>query len=256
MSDKLKVSKVESKGYGIIYKLPMQDKDLDVVAKAFYAYICSYAGAGDKAFPTIERICSDLNVSRQRLLRHRKALEEKGYITVTKVTNPNGTFKHNEYKINKELEPALQNPPMDEPALQNPPMDNVTTNNNIFNNNIINNKINKDSLSEDKSSDVAAVMKFYKTLEKVPRVVSFSDKRKKHINARLREYGLEVVKQTLIKATESNFLVSNIGKQNFYDLDWIFNQNNFVKILEGKYDNKKTNNINNKEIEINFEEVF
>lgn len=139
--DSLKLSKVESKGYGVIYKLPMQDKDLDVVAKAFYAYICSYAGAGDTAFPGMDKICDDLGVSRQRLERHRKVLVDKGYITITQVKE-NGRFARNEYKINKEVAPLLQNTTTEKPTTEIPTTENVTYNNNIFNNNSINNNSN------------------------------------------------------------------------------------------------------------------
>ena len=138
MEDKLKLQKVESKGYGVIYKLPMLDKELDVVAKAFYAYICSYAGAGDTAFPGMDKICNDLGVSRQRLERHRKVLIEKGYITIKQVKD-NGRFSHNEYTINKTLSPMLQNATTEKPTTEIPTTENVTYNNNSFNNNSINN---------------------------------------------------------------------------------------------------------------------
>jgi hypothetical protein len=136
--DKLKSDEVSSKGYGIIYKMPMLDTDLDVVAKAFYAYLCSYAGAGDTAFPGMDKICNDLQVSRQRLERHRKVLVDKGYITVKQVKGEKGRFKHNEYLINKELSPLLRFPTTDEPTTEN-----VTTNNNSLNNN--NNNINNNT---------------------------------------------------------------------------------------------------------------
>ena len=145
--DKLKFDKVESKGYGVIYKLPMLDTELDVVAKAFYAYICSYAGAGDTAFPGMDKICHDLGVSRQRLERHRKALIEKGYITIKQVKDK-GRFSHNEYTINKTLSPMLQNATTEKPTTEKPTTENVTYNNNIFNNNNINNNSNnKDIVS-------------------------------------------------------------------------------------------------------------
>ena len=143
MEDKLKLEKVESKGYGVIYKLPMLDKELDVVAKAFYAYLCSYAGAGDSAFPSMDKICYDLGVSRQRLERHRKALIKKGYITIKQVKDK-GRFSHNEYTINKTLSPMLQNattekPTTEKPTTEKPTSENVTYNNNSINNNSINN---------------------------------------------------------------------------------------------------------------------
>ncbi len=52
-NDTLHVEGVRSRGFGIIPKLVMQDKRLTGDAKAIYAYFCSYAGAGDTAFPIV-----------------------------------------------------------------------------------------------------------------------------------------------------------------------------------------------------------
>jgi len=133
------------KGYGTIPKLVMQDKDLDVVAKAFYAYLCSYTGRGDTAFPSLERICNDLNISRQRLERHRRALIERGYISISQEKGANGKFKRNVYKINMFV-PLLQIV-----TSQKPTTENITLNNNSsFNNNNIkkNNNNSKVKTSE------------------------------------------------------------------------------------------------------------
>lgn len=180
--DQLKLQKVESKGYGVIYKLPMLDKDLDVVAKAFYAYICSYAGAGDTAFPGMDKICSDLGVSRQRLERHRKALVEKGYITINKIKDNKGRFDRNEYRINKELVPMLQNPTMDEPTMDEPTTDNVTTNNNTFNNNSFNNtNSNINTHTQQLADDFETFWSIYpKKVDKKKAFDKFKVKLKKH----------------------------------------------------------------------------
>ena len=51
-TDVLKVIGIDSKGYGKIPKLVMQDHNLTIEAKAIYAYFASYAGAGTNAFPS------------------------------------------------------------------------------------------------------------------------------------------------------------------------------------------------------------
>ena len=52
---------VLSMGYGTVGKLVMRDRDLTPEVKAIYAYISSYAGAGDTAYPSVDLICYDVN---------------------------------------------------------------------------------------------------------------------------------------------------------------------------------------------------
>ena len=93
----------------------------------------------------------------------------------------------------------------------------------------------KYSKSKDKVNNINTVVDFYKTLV-LPKFNKLTDKRKKSINARLADYGLEDVKDTLLKASESNFLRDSLNSS-WYNFDWLFNPNNFIKILEDKYNN-------------------
>lgn len=73
----------------------------------------------------------------------------------------------------------------------------------------------------------------------LPKVQVISSKRKKTINARAKEHGLEVIGLVLNKVAESDFL-NGKNKNNWKaTFDWIFNPNNFVKILEDNYKNKE-----------------
>lgn len=169
LDDKLQVKGVLSQGYGIIPKMLMKDDDLTIEAKAIYAYIASYAGAGSTAFPGVSLICHDLNISENRFHKHKKVLIEKGYIYIDKIRGEGGQFDKNLYTINSVLVPQVpqdevlptrqnevtvkqsptrQNPCMDKPSMDNPCMENEGTNNNSinnnsFNNNSINNNNNK-----------------------------------------------------------------------------------------------------------------
>ncbi|MEZ3533137.1 MAG: hypothetical protein K1V90_08705 [Muribaculaceae bacterium] len=74
----------------------------------------------------------------------------------------------------------------------------------------------------------------------IPQVRKLTDKRKKTIKARLAEK--EVTKATLMevvtRAAASDFLSGRNGQWQHCSFDWIFNPNNFQKILEGNYDNR------------------
>ena len=144
--NKLNVKGVMSEGYGIIPKKVMKDKDLSIDAKAIYAFISSYAGAGSTSFPSVNLITDMLGISRQRFNKHRKLLEDKGYITINNKRTPGGSWGNNVYTL--ETLPELRKLTSVNLTSDNPTSGNVTTNNNTINNNTINN--NTDSMSRSK----------------------------------------------------------------------------------------------------------
>jgi len=96
------------KGYGSVAKLVMTDKKLDIEAKAIYAYLCSFAGAGMTAFPGAKKIINDLNISENRFYKYRKQLIKNGYIKIIK-NRKNGKRDNNLYKIINNPKQHLQN---------------------------------------------------------------------------------------------------------------------------------------------------
>ena len=144
--NKLNVKGVMSEGYGIIPKKVMKDEDLTIDAKAIYAFMASFAGAGNTSFPSVKFITDKLGISRQRFNKHRKLLEDKGYITIKKERTTDGSWGNNVYTL--ETLPRLQNPTLDNLTLDNPTSGNVTTNNNTINNNTINNNTKSTSRSK------------------------------------------------------------------------------------------------------------
>lgn len=67
-----------------------------------------------------------------------------------------------------------------------------------------------------------------------PKLRTMPDKRKKAIKARLKKYSLENFKELFEKAEASTWLSSkNFG------FDWLINENNMAKVLEGNYDDRK-----------------
>lgn len=63
--------------------------------------------------------------------------------------------------------------------------------------------------------------------------------RKGYINARVKEFGVGKIVEVLSKAGKSDFLNGNNSNRWKADFEWIIRPENFVKVLEGKYDNKK-----------------
>lgn len=103
-NDILRGIPINSKGFGTIPKLVMQDQNLGITAKALYAYFSSYSGAGDVCFPTIKKICSDLKISRDTFNKYLKQLIDSGYLFKEQVRKQ-GKFSHNVYSFCREISP-------------------------------------------------------------------------------------------------------------------------------------------------------
>lgn len=73
----------------------------------------------------------------------------------------------------------------------------------------------------------------------LPKAIKLSDARKKYIRARWKEYpDTEFWEKFMHRVQNSNFLT---GKKTDFvaNFDWIIKESNFIKILEGNYDNER-----------------
>lgn len=158
MENEIRVKGIFEQGYGIIAKALMRDKDLSIEAKSIYSYLASFAGAGNTAFPSVELIIAELNISRDRFYKHRKQLVEKGFITVIQKKGDKGLQQRNIYQLNPILKPQSSFKDTDSPQSNYPESsfpqsdypesDNMYSNNNsLTNNSINNNNINNNSNS-------------------------------------------------------------------------------------------------------------
>ena len=81
-----------------------------------------------------------------------------------------------------------------------------------------------------------------------PRLTKLSDARKKAINARLKKYSLDDIKKVFTLAEESDFLKGSNNRNWSANFDWLMNDTNMAKVLDGNYINKA----NKIEIDSNF----
>lgn len=138
-SKKEKNIPLNSKGYGIVSKIAMQDNRLNVVSKAIYSYLRCFVNKDKICFPLKDTICSELKISKNTFEKYLKELISCGYISVSRKRN-NGRFSHNIYYFSDEITiPQNIIPNNIKPDIIRP--DEVTTNNTIFNNTISNNTI-------------------------------------------------------------------------------------------------------------------
>lgn len=70
---------------------------------------------------------------------------------------------------------------------------------------------------------------------KLPEVTIMTDKRKKAIRARATEHGKEGIMTVFNNVSQSAFLLGHNNQNWRCDFDWIFRPTNFIKILEGNY---------------------
>ncbi len=86
---------------------------------------------------------------------------------------------------------------------------------------------------------------FNKICTSLPKAQNVSDKRKKQIRSIIRQFNPDF-KSVFEKIEKSDFLTGRNGKWNGCGFDWIMNPSNFVKIIEGNYDNKEGNHAEHK----------
>lgn len=86
-------------------------------------------------------------------------------------------------------------------------------------------------------AQVDKIVDRYNSIQGVPQVVKLTDSRRRTLNARIKDYGIDTIYDMLGLVEQSDFLRGNVT-QFSANWDWIMNPNNFVKILEGKYFNK------------------
>ena len=228
--NELYVEEINSKGYGIIPKLLMQDKDITIEGKAIYAYFCSYAGGGsNQAFPSVETICQDLGITKIRYRKHRQILIDKGYVTILKKKDKNGKHTKNLYRLNQVIS-NQKDTVSNQYGIKTIPYQNDTTNNNSSLNN------NKNNNNNNNNEIITQVTELLKTKQYAPRFIKLTDKRKKAILARIKEHDLDTVIRAINMIDECEQFIDAINeKKSWYNIDFIFNPNKFVKLLEGAY---------------------
>lgn len=107
-------------------------------------------------------------------------------------------------------------------------------------------RLGKDSIVKDSIGNINYCQKaqeivdlYHECCPSLPKVMTISPKRISLVKARLKDYKAEQIKEIFIKAESSEFLRNGSGTWKGANFDWILNPNNFIKIMEGNYDNNK-----------------
>lgn len=212
MEDKLICEGINSKGFGIIPKLIMQDRSIHATAKCIYAYFCSFAGAGALCFPTRKKVCYDLGISIDTFGKYLKQLIERGYIKCEQFKE-NGRFSHNVYTLCSTIPPCTKIS-----DTENTVYDRLDTNNNNNNNNNINNnksnnsKVSKASIEQKEKSSTDCTQQTYDEIideytdnEDLKKELKAFLQLRKMKNAPLINRGLKLVLNTLDKLAYEDY---------------------------------------------------
>ena len=87
-------------GYGVIPNRMISDPHLSIEAKGIYCYIAACTGSGETDFPSVDLICSDLKIGKDRFRKYKKELLERGYLTIISGHRyGEGKFRNNRYLL-------------------------------------------------------------------------------------------------------------------------------------------------------------
>lgn len=83
---------------------------------------------------------------------------------------------------------------------------------------------------------------YHELCPSLSRIIRLTDSRKKAIRNRWEEYkDIDTFRTLFAKAEDSDFLSGRNGKWTGCNFDWLMKPSNFIKVLEGNYDNKAGN---------------
>lgn len=101
----------------------------------------------------------------------------------------------------------------------------------------VNNTISKDIVS---STKVQPIIDKWNSLG-LQKLVSVNQGTNRHkmLNARINEYGIKKVVEAIENIEKSSFLRGQNNKNWIITFDWLIKPNNFIKVLEGNYDDIK-----------------
>ena len=137
MTDQIIGFDVNGLGFGTIPKSVMQSQEISIKAKAVYAYFCSFTGAGDSCFPSRNKICTDLEISKDSLTKYIRELREAGLLKIEQEKS-DGRFLRNVYTLTDAKNTVSENT-----VSENSVSEKLATKNNSIKNNSIKNNSNK-----------------------------------------------------------------------------------------------------------------
>ena len=260
--------------YTVISNYHLREKGMSLKAKGLLTLMLSLPGNWDYSISGLASICAENETAIKTGL---KELKKFGYLKISKIfPNKERGNKKIEYvyeifekplvegKRQKEQETEKQ--PLEKQKVENQGVENLplesqaVENQGQLNTKELNtNKLNTKEVSTKEYIHVKN--EFSQSCEKIKnqwikiayefdlsgKQLKITDKRKRAINNLLKEYSLEEMLRAMGKIRTSNFLQGNNKTGWQISFDWFTNKSNFLKVLEGNYDDKANSNNSEKE---------
>ena len=233
-------SKVNENNYIAIQGWMVKDLGLKGNKLLIYAIIYGFSQTEGQVFSgSLQYLADWTNSTKQGVIQNLKELIELGYIGKNeKILNGvkfceyyskkfNGVLNKVEWGIKESLMGGIKQ------SLPN----NIDINNieNTIEENI--DIKEKDKKKRQKYDDIIHI--YNTNCGKLPKIQKLTDKRKTAVNKLLKEFTIEQFEEICINANNSGFLTGKNDRGWKADFDFIIRPDKAVKILEGQYNNKK-----------------
>lgn len=86
--------------------------------------------------------------------------------------------------------------------------------------------------------DYNAFVRYWNEKGNLDKIRKLTDQRIKAINLRVKEHGKDNFRMVVDKTSKSDFLTGTNDRKWKASIDWVMKPSNFIKVLEGQYDNK------------------
>ena len=226
----------KNRNYTVMSNVHLKDVRLSLKAKGLLSMILSLPDDWTYSVNGLVSICKENETAVKTALSE---LKQHGYLRVTKL-KPNETESGRfEYVYDVFEEPQSKEIQLEEKqGIENLPVEN----NALYKET---KKTNTKELNTNRyNTDYQKIVDLYhEHCPSLPKVVKLTEARKKSIRARLKTYTENDLAIAFDKAEESDFLKKGSGTWNGASFDWILNERNIVKILEGNYDNRSRSDL-------------
>lgn len=254
-----------------IFKAAAGNRWLDNVEKSVLFGLANYANKDNVAWPSHQTLADILSLNRRTIIRGIQKLIKKGVISLTDVQKQQSKT----YKINIEILNSINDLTINLASDRESHVTeshggcdresqggchrvtggvteshtNNTTNNTMKDTRkgLLCKKLEKNNFSPppkkvkkvtncpyEKILDI-----YHETLPNLKKTAKLTPQRKVHMLARWKEYPhLDFFEQLFDAVKESKFLLGENNRGWKADLEWLMNTNNFIKVIEGKYNVK------------------
>ena len=260
--------------YTVISNYHLREKEMSLKAKGLLTLMLSLPEDWDYSISGLASICAENETAIKTGL---KELKKFGYLRISKIfpSKERGNKKIEyiyeifekplgEDKRQKEQETEKQ--PLEKQKVENQGVENLPLESQAVENQgqLNTNKLNTNKLNTKEVSTkeyIHVKNEFSRVCEEIKNnwieiaheyklsgtQLKITEKRKRVINNLLKEYSLEEVIQSMEKIHTSSFLQGNNKTGWQIAFDWFINKSNFLKVLEGNYDDKANSNNSEKE---------